>query len=163
MLGVLNKLFSCPELPKRPKQKNSCSKLWLRIELRSEGYCNQKFMFLVCIWLFNTAEIQTPLIIFLKFILGFNRRIIRWRCNLISLQTQYNLHYILGQLRFPLALKVSKFVKQIFLFSFEPKNDLNHSLISALASKNGLNKKIISFVFWFKWEQENLLYKFTDL
>ena len=149
MLGVVNKLFSCPELPKRPNKRihvpncglDKDSYPWLRIELRSEGYCNQKFMFLVCIWLFNTAEIQTPLIIFLKFILGFNRRIIRWRCNLISLQTQYNLHYILGQLRFPLALKVSKFVKQIFLFSFEPKNDLNHSLISALASKNGLNKK----------------------
>ena len=141
MLGVVNKLFSCPELPKRPKQKNSCSKLWLRIELRSEGYCNQKFMFLVCIWLFNTAEIQTPLIIFLKFILGFNRRIIRWRCNLISLQTQYNLHYILGQLRFPLALKVSKFVKQIFLFSFEPKTQRYYFLISALASENGSNQK----------------------
>ena len=38
-------------------------------------------------------------------------------------------------------LKVSKFQKQIFLFSFEPKNEQNYFLISALASKNGSNKK----------------------
>ena len=30
---------------------------------------------------------------------------------------------------------------QIFLFSFEPKNEQNHFLISALASKNGSNQK----------------------
>ena len=38
-------------------------------------------------------------------------------------------------------IKVSKFQKQIFLFSFEPKNEQNYFLISALASKNGLNQK----------------------
>ena len=38
-------------------------------------------------------------------------------------------------------LKVSKFQKQIFLFSFEPKNERNYFLISALASKNGSNQK----------------------
>ena len=38
-------------------------------------------------------------------------------------------------------LKVSKFRKQIFLFSFEPKNKRNYFLISALASKNGSNQK----------------------
>ena len=37
-------------------------------------------------------------------------------------------------------LKVSKFRKQIFLFSFEPKNE-QIFLISALASKNGPNQK----------------------
>ena len=36
-------------------------------------------------------------------------------------------------------LKVSKFRKQIFLFSFEPKNERNYFLISA--SKNGSNQK----------------------
>ena len=39
-------------------------------------------------------------------------------------------------------LKVSKFQKQIFLFSFEAKNKLNYFLISALASKNGLDQKM---------------------
>ena len=38
-------------------------------------------------------------------------------------------------------LKVSKFQKQISLFSFEPKNERNYFLMSALASKNGSNKK----------------------
>ena len=38
-------------------------------------------------------------------------------------------------------LKVSKFQKQFFLFSFEPKNKRNYFLISALASKNGSNQK----------------------
>ena len=38
-------------------------------------------------------------------------------------------------------LKVSKFGKQIFLFSFEPKNEQIFFLISALASKNGSNQK----------------------
>ena len=38
-------------------------------------------------------------------------------------------------------LRVSKFHKQIFLFSFEPKNERNYFLISALASKNGSNQK----------------------
>ena len=42
--------------------------------------------------------------------------------------------------RFPI-LKVGKFQKQIFLFSFEPKNKRNYFLISALASKNGSNQK----------------------
>ena len=39
------------------------------------------------------------------------------------------------------TLKVSKFRKQIFLFSFESKNEWNYFLISALASKNGSNQK----------------------
>ena len=45
------------------------------------------------------------------------------------------------------ALKVSKFQKQIFLFSFEPKDERNYFLISALASKNGLNKKMKALYF----------------
>ena len=44
------------------------------------------------------------------------------------------------QLTFQL-LKVIKFWKQIFLFSFEPKNERHYFLISALASKNGSNQK----------------------
>ena len=33
----------CPELPKRPKQKNSCSKMWLIDQLYIElGYCEIK-------------------------------------------------------------------------------------------------------------------------
>ena len=39
-------------------------------------------------------------------------------------------------------LKVSKFQKQIFLFSFEPKNERNYFLNSALASKMSQIKKI---------------------
>ena len=38
------------------------------------------------------------------------------------------------------VLKVSKFRKQIFLFSFEPKNERNNFLIPAQASKNGSNQ-----------------------
>ena len=38
-------------------------------------------------------------------------------------------------------IKVSKFRKQIFLLSFEPKNERNYFLISALASNNGSNQK----------------------
>ena len=38
-------------------------------------------------------------------------------------------------------LKVSKFRKQIFMLSFELKNERNYFLISALASKNGSNQK----------------------
>ena len=44
-------------------------------------------------------------------------------------------------LKNPLFLKVSKFQKQIFLFSFEPKNKRNYFLISTLASNNGSNQK----------------------
>ena len=47
------------------------------------------------------------------------------------------------------ALKVSKFQKQIFLFSLEPKNELNYFLISALASKNGMNQKHEGFIYLF--------------
>ena len=36
---------------------------------------------------------------------------------------------------------VNTFQKQIFLFSFEPKNERIYFLISALASKNGSNQK----------------------
>ena len=43
-----------------------------------------------------------------------------------------------AELRF---VNVSKFQKQIFLFSFEPKDERNYFLISALASKNGSNQK----------------------
>ena len=39
-------------------------------------------------------------------------------------------------------LKVSKFQKQIFLFSFEPKNERNYFLNSALASKRSQIKKV---------------------
>ena len=39
-------------------------------------------------------------------------------------------------------LKVSKFQKQIFLFSFELKNEWNYFLNSALASKISQIKKI---------------------
>ena len=38
-------------------------------------------------------------------------------------------------------LKFSLFRKQILLFSFEPKTELNYFLISALASTNGWNHK----------------------
>ena len=38
-------------------------------------------------------------------------------------------------------LKVSKFQKQILLFSFEPKNERNYFLISALVSKSGSYQK----------------------
>ena len=93
-----------------------------------------------------------------------------------------------------LKLKVSKFQKQIFLFSFEPKNEWIYFWNSTLASKmsqikkwrhfiiliseyliqlrdyffylthlRSLGQKKKSFSFWFKWEQENLLLKFTDL
>ena len=40
-----------------------------------------------------------------------------------------------------ILLKVSKFQNQIFLFSFESKNEQNYFLIFALASNNGLNQK----------------------
>ena len=43
---------------------------------------------------------------------------------------------------FFLQLKVSKFQKQIFLFSFETKKEQHYFLISALASKNGSNQKM---------------------
>ena len=39
-------------------------------------------------------------------------------------------------------LKVSKFQKQIFLFSIEPKNEQNYFLNSALASKMSQIKKM---------------------
>ena len=41
-------------------------------------------------------------------------------------------------------LKVSKFQKQIFLFSFPPKNERNYFLISVLASKMGQIKKMMA-------------------
>ena len=61
------------------------------------------------------------------------------------------------------GLKVSKFQKQILLFSFEPKNKRNYFLNSALASKMSQIKKtkalyyinlgvfniIDTFIFWF--------------
>ena len=39
------------------------------------------------------------------------------------------------------AAKVNKFQKQIFLFSFEAKNEQNYFLIFALDSKSWLNQK----------------------
>ena len=39
------------------------------------------------------------------------------------------------------SIKVNWFQKQIFLFSFEPKNERNYFLISALASKKSSNWK----------------------
>ena len=42
-------------------------------------------------------------------------------------------------------LKVSKFRKQIVLFSFEPKTEGNYFLISALASKKSSNQKTLSY------------------
>ena len=41
----------------------------------------------------------------------------------------------------PCFIKVSKFQKQIFLFSFEPKTERNYFLNSALASKMSQMKK----------------------
>ena len=38
-------------------------------------------------------------------------------------------------------IKVSKFQKQIFLFSFEPKNETKLFFISAVAPENGSNQK----------------------
>ena len=40
-----------------------------------------------------------------------------------------------------MKLKVSTFQKQIFLFSFEPKNEQNYFLNSALSSKNSQIKE----------------------
>ena len=40
------------------------------------------------------------------------------------------------------VLKVSKFQKQIFMFSFEPKNEQNYFVNSALASKMDQIKKM---------------------
>ena len=64
------------------------------------------------------------------------------------------------------SLKVSNFQKQIFLFLFEPKKwtklffDFCPKDIELIKSKN---EGKISFIVWFKWEQENFLLKFTDL
>ena len=44
-------------------------------------------------------------------------------------------------------LKVSKFRKQIFLFSFEPKKERNYYLISALDCKMGQIKKMNSLYY----------------
>ena len=41
-----------------------------------------------------------------------------------------------------LIIKVVKFQKQIFLFSFEPKNEQNYFLNSALTSKMSQTKKM---------------------
>ena len=64
------------------------------------------------------------------------------------------------------SLKVSNFQKQIFLFLFEPKKrtklffDFCPKDIELIKSKN---EGKISFIVWFKWEQENFLLKLTDL
>ena len=48
-------------------------------------------------------------------------------------------------------LKVSKFQKQIFLFSIEPKNEQNYFLNSALASKmSQIKKKLGHFIILFR-------------
>ena len=44
-------------------------------------------------------------------------------------------------------LKVSKFQKQTFLFAFEPKNERNYFLNSALASKMSQIKKMKALYF----------------
>ena len=54
-------------------------------------------------------------------------------------------------------LKVSKFQKQIFLFSFKPKNKQNYFLISTLASKNGSNKQMKALYYI------NLIWPILDL
>ena len=41
---------------------------------------------------------------------------------------------------------VSKFQKQIFMFSFEPKNERNYFVNSALASKTGQIKKMKALI-----------------
>ena len=46
------------------------------------------------------------------------------------------------------GLKVSQFQKQILLFSFKPKNERNYYLISALAPKNGSNKKEMKALYY---------------
>ena len=45
----------------------------------------------------------------------------------------------------PKFQKISEFQMQIFLFSFEPKNERNHFLNSALVSKMSQIKKINAF------------------
>ena len=55
--------------------------------------------------------------------------------NFFCIHGQKDLQFFLN------TLKVSKFQKQIFMISFEPKNEQNYFLISALASKNGWNQK----------------------
>ena len=59
-------------------------------------------------------------------------------------------------------IKVSKFQKQIFLFSFEPKKEQDYFFYLTHFRSLGQKSKNL-FRFWFKWEQENLLLKFTDL
>ena len=57
-------------------------------------------------------------------------------------------------LKFSLDIpKVSKFQKQIILFSFEPKNERNYFSISAPASKNESNQK----------NEGSLLYQFGSI
>ena len=48
---------------------------------------------------------------------------------------------LVTELREQDMIKVSKLHKQIFLFSFQPKNERDYFLISDLASKNWLNQK----------------------
>ena len=55
--------------------------------------------------------------------------------------TKYTLYYTLVKYIRTYA-KVSKVQKQIFLFAFEPKKELNYFLNSALASKMSQIKKI---------------------
>jgi hypothetical protein len=50
--------------------------------------------------------------------------------------------YSLSEFRRKKILKVSKFQKQVFLFSFEPKNEQNYFLNFALASKMSQIKKL---------------------
>ena len=57
---------------------------------------------------------------------------------------------LVTELREQDMIKVSKLHKQIFLFSFQPKNERDYFLISDLASKNWLNQK----------DEGSLLYQF---
>ena len=57
-------------------------------------------------------------------------------------------HHTRSDVNSPLhRLKVSQFQKQIFLLSFKPKNERSCFLISALAPKNGSNKKMKSLYY----------------
>ena len=53
----------------------------------------------------------------------------------------------IGSCAFYAALKVSKFPKQIFLFSFEPKTERNYFLIFALRILNVSNKKLMPLLY----------------
>ena len=67
-------LPSCPELLKRPKQKNSCSKLWFIDQLYEELGCYLKCSFL---HLLTVSESESEIILF--FVVSFD---FKQQCNL---------------------------------------------------------------------------------